>query len=119
MLARQFRITKKEDFEAVYRRGRSFSLGMITMAARDNGSDLTRFGIVVSTKFSKYAVERNRIKRQIREIVRKNGKHIKSGYDIVFGARKVNSATNHTSREIENVVTEILRKTKLINEKKN
>lgn len=118
MLARIDRITKKEDFEAVYRRGRNFSSGAISMIVRGNSLNFTRFGVVVSIKFSKQAVERNRIKRQIREIVRKKKENIELGQDIVIIARKVNSKTIHTSLELENAIVEIFHKAKLINEKK-
>jgi ribonuclease P protein component len=119
MLSQQFRITKKEDFEAVYRGGKSFSAGMMIVAVRNSGSNLTRFGIVASAKFSKLATQRNRIKRQIREIVRKNQKNMKSGYDIVISVRKIGSKTNYSSREIEKAIGEIFHRAKLINEKKN
>jgi ribonuclease P protein component len=119
MLARQLRITKKEDFEAVYRQGRKFPLGMIMLMVRSNSLKLTRFGVVVSAKFSKKAVERNRIKRQIRAIIEKNREDIKPGQDIVISARKTNTKTSHKSYEIEEVLAEILHKAKLINQKKN
>ncbi|MFA6047393.1 MAG: ribonuclease P protein component [Parcubacteria group bacterium] len=119
MLARQFRITKKENFEIVYRQGRNFSSGAISLMVRENGFGLTRFGVVASTKFSKHAVERNRIKRQIREIVRKNKKKVRLGLDIVISARKVGSKTKHSSFELEVAILESLRRAKLINEKKN
>jgi len=118
MLARPFRITKKEDFEAAYRQGKNFSLGPIVMIVRDNGSNSTRFGVVASTKFSKKAVERNRIKRQIREILRKNKENVRSGQDIVISVRKTNSRARYSSFELKTAILESLRKAKLINEKK-
>ena len=118
MLARQFRITKKEDFEAAYRQGKRFFLGPITMFVRKNGFQLSRFGIVVSTKFSKYAVDRNRIKRQIREVIRKNGKNIAIGQDAVLSVRKIKAKTSYKSQEIEDILVKIFNNAKLINEKK-
>lgn len=44
----------------------------------------TRFGFIVSTKVSKKAVERNRIKRALRDAVRILKPQIKNGYDILF-----------------------------------
>jgi ribonuclease P protein component len=40
----------------------------------------TKVGIVVSNKFSKKAVERNRVKRVFREVVRSNFDKINKGY---------------------------------------
>jgi ribonuclease P protein component len=46
-----------------------------------NGLAISRFGIIVSAKISKKAAIRNKIKRQIREIIRLQLQNIKSGQD--------------------------------------
>ena len=43
-----------------------------------NGFLLNRFGIIVSKKISKKAVERNRLKRQFREAIKNFDKEIRS-----------------------------------------
>ena len=53
-----------------------------------NPLDLNRFGFVVSSKVSNKAVVRNKIKRRLREIVKKEINSIPSGYDIVIVAKK-------------------------------
>lgn len=118
MLKRESRITKKEDFEAVYRQGRNFSSGMITALVRNNGLNITRFGIVVSTKFSKYAVERNRAKRQTRAIIKKYEDSIRPGIDVVIIMRKTGAKTSYKSSELEEGLKEIFQKAKLISQKK-
>lgn len=49
-----------------------------------NGLPVSRFTVVVGTKVSKNAVDRNRIKRQYREIIRLLLADIAPGYDVLF-----------------------------------
>ena len=53
-----------------------------------NSLYLNRFGFVVSSKVSNKAVVRNKIKRRLREIIRKEINSISSSYDIVIVAKK-------------------------------
>lgn len=66
MLPREYRITKKGDFDYVFKKGRSSSAPLFTI--RYKSSDLlhSRVGIIVSNKISKKAVVRNKIKRRFR-----------------------------------------------------
>ena len=49
-----------------------------------NKEEESKFGIVVSTKFSKLAVKRNKAKRIYRELIRNNFDKITPGYWVVF-----------------------------------
>ena len=69
-LSRQQRLTNAGQFKAVFDKrqrvhGRCFSFHVTV-----NGLDTCRIGLAVSRKVSKSAVQRNRIKRQIRESFR-------------------------------------------------
>lgn len=59
----------------------------LLILARDNGLDHPRLGLVIAKKSVKLAVERNRIKRQIRESLRLHQDQL-TGWDIVVLARK-------------------------------
>ncbi len=59
-----------------------FFLVFASTTTSDNKGDKTRLGVITSKKVSKRAVERNRIKRLVREAFR-NNKPILSGLDIV------------------------------------
>ena len=49
---------------------------------------VSRFAFVVSTKVAKHAVDRNRMKRLLRESIHHLLPSIQPGYDVVFMAKK-------------------------------
>jgi ribonuclease P protein component len=67
--------------------------------------------VIVSNKVSKKAILRNRIKRQIREIVRLSLKKIKPGFDCVLIAKK--PITEATHQEVEQTIVNIFKKLNL------
>ena len=71
MLKKMNRITKKKEFDHIFKNGKSIFNKIIGMKIVFNELDNSRFGIIVSNKISKKAVKRNKIKRQIRSILRK------------------------------------------------
>lgn len=84
MLSKVNRLTKKKDFDAVWQKGRSSFDKIIGIKVLANGLRENRFGLMIGLKVSKKAVERNKIKRRIREIVRLETANLKTGFDIVI-----------------------------------
>lgn len=92
MLASKNRLKKKINFARVEIDGKliqskSFGLGIYNRSKDFNGESNnteTRFGFIISTKISKKAVTRNKIKRIIAEAVRKELDTIQKGLDVVF-----------------------------------
>lgn len=86
MLAKQHRLVKQKDFEKVFKRGKAYYTKFLGAKILASQPELNRFGIVISTKVSKKATERNKLKRQIRQAIRELDKKLKSGFDIVIMA---------------------------------
>lgn len=87
MLPKDNRLKNKKDFENVFKRGISFKEDFLFLKATKNDYKNTRFGVVVSKKFSKKAVTRNQARRKIKEIIRPMLADIKAGLDIVIIVR--------------------------------
>jgi ribonuclease P protein component len=87
---RRSRLTRSGDFDAVYRRGKSASGRHLVVYAfrRDDGAtgDSARLGVSVSKKVGG-AVERNRIKRVVREQFATFADEFPRGTDFVVIAR--------------------------------
>lgn len=96
MLPQEYRLKRMKDFEILFKEGWFVAGNLLTAKVwkinvekykkRDYKESDLKIGFVVGLKVSKKAVERNRLKRQMREVVRlllKEGK-IKSGYMIAL-----------------------------------
>lgn len=104
MLASQYRLKKKSSFYEVEEEGtvlQSDSFGLAYIDKKDNNNSL--FGFVISTKISKQAVIRNKIKRALHEAVRMNYSYVKPGYYVVFLAkpRAVGKSTSDLMAEVK------------------
>lgn len=84
MLAKPHRLLSDKDFQKIWKRGLGFYTKNLGFKVLQNNLSVSRFGIVVGTKISKLATARNRLKRQIREIVKEKIKEIPPGYDFVI-----------------------------------
>ncbi len=112
MLSRKFRLTKNKDFEKVWQRGRSFFLKEIGIKFSANHLECSRFGVIVPNKAIKDAVPRNKVKRRIREIIRKRENFIKNGFDLVVLARI--GVKELSFKDLEERIDFILRKLGLL-----
>jgi ribonuclease P protein component len=87
-------LTRKADFEAVYRKGRSWAGRELVVRVLPNGLDISRSGFAVNRRVGK-AVVRNRVKRRLREIIRKTP--LRPGWDIVIIAREAAAQADYAS----------------------
>ncbi len=74
------------DFQRLYHRGKKCVSGKFVLYFLPNGSSENRLGITAGKKIG-IAVQRNRIRRQIREIYRLSADSLLPGFDIVIVAR--------------------------------
>lgn len=82
MLKKENRLTKKKDFDNVFKKGRGIRANSLFLKTIENNKEHTRIGIIVSKKVSKKAPVRNKVKRRIREILR--NMNFKQGFDIII-----------------------------------
>lgn len=92
---RSARILIAADFAAINRIGRRVGTDHFIAQVRDNPEGIARVGLAVSRRVSKRAVERNRIKRQVRESFRQRRVGF-PGFDVMVIARS-SAASNDNS----------------------
>ena len=90
-MKRRQRLSRSRDFEAVYRKGRSFSTRYVVVYAfpRDGEDTIAgepRLGLAVSRKVGG-AVVRNRLKRRLRAAFEELAETAAPGHDYVIAAR--------------------------------
>jgi ribonuclease P protein component len=100
-------LNKNHEFRRLYNRGKSAGSLYVVIYSRKNGSASNRLGITVSKKIGG-AVQRNKVRRRLKEIYRLNEVNLNKGYDVVIVAR-VNSKTAKYS-ELEASVISILKR---------
>ena len=101
---RAARLVRKADFEAVYRgggrAGGRLKSPQFVVFYGANGSPRSRFGISVKKALGN-AVVRNRIRRRIREILRRNSLEIPSGWDCVMHPRRTVASSDFAALQAE------------------
>ncbi len=112
MLSTKHRLAKTTEITAVTTHGRRFFSQFFVLKALFKTNATPRVAFVVSTKISKLAVERNRVRRVLRETVRPNIKNLRSGdYVVIVKA----SVTKLENKEIAQQFLSFLQKIKVVN----
>ncbi len=101
MLPVAYRLKKDEDFQKLALGGKYTYSGYFTLKYKPNKLEHSRFGFVISTKIDKRATVRNRLKRQIREIIRLKLAKIPQGYDIMLVPKKAALDLNYEQLDNE------------------
>lgn len=100
MLPQQHRLTHAKDFALVYGRGRSFFSRCFSLRVLPQGNPGLKIATVVSTKVSKKAVVRNRLKRWMRVWLKNHLPQIKSG-SYILTAKPAAPALDHPQFDVE------------------
>jgi ribonuclease P protein component len=86
-LRREERLRRKKDFEVVAREGVRRHTKNFMIISRKNDQGFSRVGAVASKRLGK-AVERNRVKRLMREFFRRNKDRLPPSTDYVIVGKK-------------------------------
>lgn len=103
MLKRNKRIGNRDNIDDLAKNGDSIESRLLVLRTRKNEFGYNRYGVNISKKLAKSAVVRNRLRRQIYEIIRlneKSGKMVEKSLDIMIFARKALLGLNYTNLEI-------------------
>src|SRR5271170_1464109 len=90
------RLTRRAEYDAVYRNGRRRSSRQFTVFFFANGLGESRYGMSVGRALGG-AVVRNRIRRRVREMLRLDRGEIPSGWDIIVHPRASVARAEFTS----------------------
>ncbi len=115
-LLRLQRLRSPRDFQRVRAQGRRVSgalltLGYAVQVESDRIGGYTRIGLSVSRRVGG-AVIRNRVKRRLREIMRRKLARIAPGYDLVITARP--GAADASMESLERDVSALLTRARLL-----
>jgi ribonuclease P protein component len=103
---RAARLLKASQFRRVFQRARRVYDQNFTILARTNGEQPSRLGLAISKKQARRAVDRNRLKRLVRESFRHH-KAALHGLDIVVMARS--HALTRSNRELSEALERLWR----------
>ena len=83
----QERIRKKRDFLFLYKKGNRYKGKYFNLIYLSNDLNFSRMAVVVSSKIGN-AVQRNKIKRRMRSLFRRNKPLFEKSFDILIIAKK-------------------------------
>ena len=102
-------LTRQAQYVLVYKEGRTWVNKLLVMKTLPNGLGLSRWGFSITKRVGK-AVQRNRLKRLLREITRLQ--LVKTGWDVVFIVRPVAVAVDY--HQLEKSVMGLLQRARLL-----
>ena len=84
MLPKKHRLKSRKEVDQIFKEGRTVRNSFLFLKYKENDLDKSRFAFSIGLKYSKKAVERNEMKRMLRESQRDLIKQVKPGYDGTF-----------------------------------
>jgi ribonuclease P protein component len=110
-MEKKYRLAKREDFNKVYRYGKSAANHQFVLYyLLQPKLECFRLGVSVSKKIGN-AVVRNRLRRMMKEIIRLNKEHMASQFDYILIARKPCAEMDYQA--MEKSILHVVRKASL------
>ena len=112
VLPKQRRLRSRPEFQKVYAEGQRYDGRLWAAFLRQNGSSEHRLGVTASSKAIGNAADRNRVKRLLREVFRRNSTELnglKRRYDWVLNAKRslLASTEELRFREFRNIIAQV------------
>jgi ribonuclease P protein component len=108
-LRREVRLRHRRDFDAVFRKGRSWNNDLLVLRSLPNNMTRNRYGFVTSKRLGG-AVVRNRVRRRLQEAIRVL--RLDMGWDIVVSAKTAAAGADYD--ELNRAVTELLARARIL-----
>lgn len=105
MLSKKLRMKSNNQFNYIFKKGKTLKNNKLLIFYSQNKTNTPKFGIVVSKKIGN-SVIRNKTKRLIREVIRKNILKFKSSYNYIFVARQ--GVENLNFNQINEIILKII-----------
>ena len=107
MLNNKYRFHSRGGVRYVYQKGKTIRTPKMSLVFVKNERGFTRIGVVVSKKVEKTAVGRNRIRRRIYEVLRRNFDELPEKTDYVFVVFS-KDVINMPTPELEGAIGELV-----------
>ncbi len=102
-MRKELRLRRRRDFDAVFRRGRSWHNELLVLRALTNSLEHNRYGFVTPKRLGG-AVVRNRLRRRLREAIRVLPTNC--GWDVVVSPKA--PAANANFQQLNRAVVDLL-----------
>jgi ribonuclease P protein component len=114
MLLAKNRLKKKKEIDFVFQTGKMLRDNFLCLKYCSNQNEITRVAFSLGLGYSKSAVQRNRAKRIMREVIRLRMDRIKSGFDLVFFLPK-GFKEEIVLKKMESSIEKLLKEAQLFN----